>query len=176
MDSPAERSSFKRWLIPIIVGTLLLLVIQTLLMGPARGEPISWRLIADVVASVIPNFIAGLVAALTLYLVVRTDDRANYVSAMRSLRTSVSTLLDSGKIQPEDVQTLMKTFVPTVSNLYFKSELPQVRAEDKDKTYSKLQCFSCRKPSDVIHGRCFECKDILDSWRTEERSQLTATD
>ena len=175
MDSPAERDSFRPRRNLVIVGAVLLLLIQTLLMGPARGQPLSWALMADVLAAVIPNFIAGLVAALTLYLVVRTDDRANYVRAMRSLRTSVSTLLDSGKIQPKDVQTLMKTFVPAVSNLYFKSELPQVRAEDKHKTYPKQQCFSCRQPSDVKQGRCVECKDILDSWRTEERSQLTST-
>jgi hypothetical protein len=169
MESPAERDSFERWRIPVIAGALLLLAIQTLLIGPAQGRPISWGLIADVLAAVIPNFIAGLVAAFTLYLVVRTDDRANYVRAMRSLRTSISTLLDSGKIQPKDVQTLMKTFVPAVSNLYFKSELPQVRAEDTHITYSKQKCFSCRQPSDVKQGRCIECNDILDSWRAEER-------
>jgi hypothetical protein len=176
MESPAERDSFRRWRNLVIVGTALLLAIQTLLMGPAQGQPVSWALMGTVLAAVIPNFIAGLVAALTLYLVVRTDDRANYVRAMRSLRTSVSTLLDSGKIQPEDVQKLMETFVPAVSNLYFKSELPQVRAEDKHKNYSKQQCFSCRQPSDVKEGRCVKCKDILDSWRTEERSQSTSTD
>lgn len=176
MSSPAERDSFERWRNLVIVGAVLLMVIQTLLMGPAQGKSFSWALLGDVLAAVIPNFIAGLVAALTVYLVVRTDDRANYVRAMRSLRTSVSTLLDSGKIQAEDVQTLMETFVPTVSNLYFKSELPQVRAEDKHKAYSKQTCFSCRRPSDVKEGRCVKCKDILDSWRTEERSQLTSTD
>jgi hypothetical protein len=171
MDSPAERDSFKRWLFPVVIGALLLLAVETLLMGPVKGQPISWLLMADVLAAVIPNFIAGLVAALTLYLVVRNDDRANYVRAMRSLRTSVSALLDSGKIQPADVQTLMKTFVPTVSNLYFKSDLPRVRAKDTNTTYAKQQCFSCRQPSEVKQGRCVECKDILDSWRTEERSQ-----
>lgn len=176
MDSPAERDSFRSRRNLVIVGAVLLLVVQTVLMGAARGQPLSWALMGEVLAAVIPNFIAGLVAALTVYLVVRTDDRANYVRAMRSLRTSVSTLLDSGKIQPEDVQTLMKTFVPTVSNLYFKSELPQVQAQDKHGTYSKQQCFSCRRPSDVKQGRCVECKDILDSWRTEERSQLTYSD
>jgi len=176
MDSPAERDSFKRWRSLVAGGALLLLVIQTLLMGPAQGRPISRVLIAAVFAAVIPNFIAGLVAAFTLYLVVRHDDRANYVRAMRSLRTSIATLLDSGKIQPADVQTLMKTFVPTVSNLYFKSELPRVRAQDRNTTYLKQQCFSCRQPVPVKEGRCIECRDVLDSWQTEERSQPLSTD
>jgi hypothetical protein len=104
MNSPAERDSFERWRNLVIVVTLLLLVAQTLLMGPAQGKSFSWALMGDILAAVIPNFIAGLIAALAVYFVVRTDDRANYVRAMRSLRTSVSTLLDSGKIKAEDVQ------------------------------------------------------------------------
>jgi hypothetical protein len=162
MDSPAERDSFKRWRTPVIVVVIVLLAMQTFLMGHVHGRPISWLLMADVIAAVIPNFIAGLIAALTVYVLVRNDDRTNYVRAMRSLRASIVTLLDSGKIQPADVQKLMKTFVPTVSNLYFKSQFPRVRPEDANLNYAKQQCFSCRQPAQVKHGRCVECHDILD--------------
>lgn len=169
MDSPAERDWFARWRWIVAGVTIFLLVLQALLMGPIQGRSLSRALVAEVLAAVIPNFIAGLVAAFTVYLFVRDGDRSNYVRAMRALRTSTLSLLDAGKIQATDVRSLMKAFVPTVSQLYFKTDQSLVRDTDQNLNFTKRQCFSCRQPSEVRAGRCKDCHDVLDSWQEEER-------
>jgi hypothetical protein len=140
-------------------------------MGPAQGKALlSWALVAEVLAAIVPNFLAGLIGALVVYLFVRDSDRSNYVRAMRALRGATLSLMDADKIKAEDVRSLMKVFVPAVSQLYFKAEQPPVRDADQNLSFRKKQCFSCRQSSEVRSGRCTDCHDILDSWREEERA------
>src|SRR5436309_10909846 len=153
MDSPAERDLFARWVLGVLAGVLVLSALQAFLMGPAQHKYMSWTLAAEVIASIVPNFIAGLVGALVVYLFVRNSDRSNYVRAMRALREATLLLMDEGKIQPEDVRSLMKVFVPAVSQLYFKSEQPPVLRADEKLNFKKTQCFSCRQSSEVRSGR-----------------------
>jgi hypothetical protein len=170
MDNPAERDLFTRWRWRILVGIIVLLAVQTYLMGPAHGRRLSWALAADVLAAVVPNFLAGLIGALVVYLVVKDSDRSNYVRAMRVLRGATLSLMNTEKIKAAGVRSLMKVFVPAVSQLYFKSEQPPVRQADQSLSFRKKQCFSCRESSEVRAGRCTICHDILDSWREEERA------
>jgi hypothetical protein len=169
MDSPAERDWFSRWRWIVVATVLGLLAIELLLMGPAQGKEINRSLFFEVLAAVIPNFIAGLVGAVVLYVTIRDDEKTHYVRAMRSLRSAVGALLADNKLTPEDVQSLMVRFVPAVSGLYFKTEQPPVRATDAAVNYQKRQCSSCRRPSPVEGGRCTLCHDILASWQEEER-------
>lgn len=169
-NSPAQRDLFTRWQWPVLVGIIVLLAAQTFLMGPAQGKGLSWALAVEVLASIVPNFIAGLIGALAVYLAVRDSDRSNYVRAMRALREATLSLMNMEKIKAEDVRSLMKVFVPVVSQLYFKSEQPPVRHADLNLSFQKHRCFSCRQSSEVRAGRCTACHDILDSWREEERA------
>lgn len=166
--SPARRDLFTRWRPLLVVGILVLLAAQALLMGPAQGKGWSWALAAEVLASIVPNFLAGLIGALVVYLAVRDSDRSNYVRAMRALREATLSLMSAEKIKAEDVRSLMKVFVAAVSRLYFKSEEPPVRHKDLNRSFEKHRCFSCRQSSVVRDGRCTVCRDILDSWREDE--------
>ncbi|HJQ26949.1 MAG TPA: hypothetical protein VKA60_23880 [Blastocatellia bacterium] len=166
MDSPAERKSFRLWIWVGVIIAVALLFFQRFLMGPAQDRSVSW---AEVFASVIPNFIAGLVAAFVVYFLVREDDRTHYVQAMRSLRNALRQLSDEGKIKSEDVQSLMVKFVPAISTLYFRKNEPPISEREAGVKYDKQHCFACNKPEPVKCGRCSKCHDSLDSWREEER-------
>lgn len=169
MSSPAERDWFQRRIWIVACGVVVLWMLEIFLLGPAQRKSLSWALAAESLAAILPNFIAGLVAAFVVYFFVREGDRTNYVRAMRGVRSSALSLLNEGKLKENDVRALMRAFVPAVSQLYFRTEQPPVRRQDLNLEFTKTTCFSCRQVSEVRAGRCTECHDILDSWKAVER-------
>ena len=164
MNSPAEREPLSGWLKYMRVLVVAFLLIQLVLLYFAPILCNRWVLIiVQLLMGVIPNFIAALIGALVVYQFVKDDAKTHYVRAMRSLRSAVRDL----EVKPEDVQSLMKKFVPAVSMLYFKQDQPPVRSEDASVSGQK-KCFSCSASSAVQAGRCTICHDILASWRVEE--------
>jgi hypothetical protein len=169
METKAEQDFFQRWRWKVVTLVVVLSGVEALLLGVWKGGRVHWPVLLLVAQSVIPNFIAALIALLAVYVFVRDNDRANYVRAMRSVRGAVHELLRAGRIKPDDVQTLMRSFVPAVSSLYFKSDEPTVPSTDLNLNYTKETCFACEQPSPVVRGRCMQCRDILPSWREDEQ-------
>jgi hypothetical protein len=153
---------------PWVNGAVLLILAQAFLVYELKSET-KHSLTLEVLTAIIPNLIAALLSSLFLYMFVKDDDRANYVRAMRSLRDAVHGLVKDGKIASDDVQGLMKKFVPAVSNLYFRQAEPKVPPNERNLCYEKEKCFACERPFPVVDGRCNECKDIRASWRAEEK-------
>lgn len=130
------------------------------------------KIFRDTAATVVPNFIAGLLAFVLAYYVLRQDDRARYVKAMRRIRGALDQLRKTNVIQPGDAQSLMKEFVPAISDLYFEKQWPD--PNDEDRATSKAKCNLCpveqQQPMDDT-GRCKECHDIPACWTQQERRE-----
>lgn len=170
MSNRAGEDLFGRFVGLVLVVVLVLIAAQ-LYLTSVLNQPGTMAKDAEIaLAAVIPNFIAALVASLLVYLFVKNNDAANYVKAMRSLRSTIHGLMMDKKITSEEVQVLMVRFVPVISQLYFKNAEPTVPRKEIGLNRAKVKCYACERPVDVKNGRCGKCNDIQASWRDEELS------
>ena len=129
----------------------------------------SMKVLRETAAAVVPNFVAGLVAFVFAFFLLRQDDRARYVTAMRKVRGALSALRSTNTIEPHHAQSLMMEIVPAISDLYFEKQWPD--PNDEDRATKKASCSLCPIAQPMGNdGRCQKCHDIPACWTPQERT------
>ena len=169
-DSESQRDRIRGWTIIALCLAVVLTCAEGTVFSRDKGITFwSYATLEGVSIAVIPNFIAALLTFFIGYFVVLEDRHKRYVKAMRTIRNTVRDLRESVGIDPTKAQALMKIIVPAISELYFRKDRPPVPHGDEDKTYDRSICLSCAEACPVVGGRCDTCKDILESWKDDER-------
>jgi hypothetical protein len=155
------------WLLALIAALVALefVALHSSPQTPRRWADYAW----PVIAAVVPNFIAGLLAGAVLHWLSGNQYRATYVTGMRAIREAVANHRHSNGIAPESVQTLMARVVPEVAQLYFGSDQPpDLSRKQLAKVPKTAPCSTCGLDSEPKSGRCTKCNDTFDTWRVME--------
>lgn len=125
-------------------------------------DPGTWMRVAK---DVIPNFIAALVTALLIHLLLMHGKRQRYLAALRPIRER----LRDASFDPKQKREVVKIIVQAASELSFGKNEPPLSIFQTPSSEIRPLCNTCLERSDVKDGKCTYCHDIFESWRLDKQ-------